>query len=732
MIFERFKKNTLSNLLIAILIFLGVLFCAQDVQAVVGNDSTTPAADESSTPAASAETTNTPPTSEDGSLEQRGIECGIVNGNILDCIPVTIYYLFYTPASWFLYLGAYLFDNILYLSISKDFVSMDFVDTLWTLVRDIANMAFIFILLYTGIMTMFGQIDWRSAVIKVVIIALLVNFSLFFSKVIIDFGNVLAVGIYSSMGSDSLTAGGHREITGHLVDAFEPQSFTSTAQKLGVMDGIVAFLIAGVVNIFVGWSFLVVGFMFLGRILAFWILMILSPIAFVSFAFPKGEQFTKWFHMLLNQSLVAPIFLFFLYIIMRVIEVNPFARINTTDATVGGFLMSKLFIPALFAGALVYAIKMAVDYTKKMSGEFGAMGSKIGGVATGLALGGVAMAGRGALGNVANRLFEGGRFQQMAGSNNAAARFVGRQMTFATDSLRNATFDARNTRAGASIGAGEGGGNEGYVEARDRRIAATKAKAEKLQLTEAQQAKIKENYQVTELEAEAARLDAQARRANAEVQGLKNVVEAAQDTATGQALVAAEEALKQEEEKLKTAQAEFKAAQEALNAANVNLGLANASGDPARIAQAQANVASAQTSVNDSSTKFSNQQTTVNARKGSRDAAKTAHDATPEAVAAAAAKNQIKNTEAAIRSIQQRAGRAKATAQAATRAAEEEIAQLNTVARGHYAEATTRGAFGTTLVFPSQEETDSAMEEIRGNDGDISYTERIIYTNITS
>ncbi len=68
------------------------------------------------------------------------------------------------------------------------------IETLWQLIRNLINVSFIFALIYIGITTILGVggVNWKSALKNLIICALLVNFSLFFSKVIIDVANVTA------------------------------------------------------------------------------------------------------------------------------------------------------------------------------------------------------------------------------------------------------------------------------------------------------------------------------------------------------------------------------------------------------------------------------------------------------------------------------------------------------------------------------------------------------------
>lgn len=349
------------------------------------------------------------------------LNCNITNGafgtkgTLADCFPVIIYYVIYKPAALFLAGTGYIFDAILGLSITGDKVSPPFVSAAWTVVRDFSNMLFIFILLYTGIMTMFGAADWRKVVLQVVIVALLINFSLFFTKVVIDAGNVLAVGIRSSISPG-------QSISEGLASAFQPQNFLLLVEgdKIGAGTSVTIFFVAAVVSGFAGYYFFKAALLFAGRLIAFWFLMIVSPFAFISTALPKGNVFSKWLDTLLSQAFVAPVFLFFIYLIMQVISagngiLEGFAR--------NGDWFDALIGPVIVATLLVLALKKALKFAEGMAGEFGAAGSSfvsgMMGVA-GVATGGVAGLARQTVGRYAARKLAGGTLEEGSAAEKAA------------------------------------------------------------------------------------------------------------------------------------------------------------------------------------------------------------------------------------------------------------------------------------------------------------------------
>ncbi|OHA84238.1 MAG: hypothetical protein A2937_00365 [Candidatus Yonathbacteria bacterium RIFCSPLOWO2_01_FULL_47_33b] len=374
-----------------------------------------------------------------------GINCNITDGWIgegkfADCIPVVVYYLIYKPASYLLIGSGYIFDKTIALSIDKTYVSDPaFINDSWKIIRDFSNMLFIFILLYTGIMTMFGSKDWKRTVIQVVIIALLINFSLFFTKVVIDAGNILATGVYSSINTGT-------SFSASLASKFQPQVFLDTAGQVGATNATIVFIIAAIVSVFAAYVFFKAALLFIGRLLAFWFLMIVSPFAFISTAFPKGNKFQEWFSLLLNQAFVAPVFLFMLYIIMQVLTAGN-GILSSIAQPSGSSWFNSLIAPILIAVLIIVALQKSLKFAESMAGDFGQLGAKIGGavlgVAGGAVLGGAAVAGRATVGRAAQRLEESGKLRQMATSDSKFARFAGRNLMGVTDKVRQGTFDAR-------------------------------------------------------------------------------------------------------------------------------------------------------------------------------------------------------------------------------------------------------------------------------------------------
>lgn len=441
---------------------------------------------------------------------------------------------------------------------------------------------------------MLGMGNWKKTVLQVVIIALLINFSLFFTKVVIDAGNILAVGIYSSMGTPKSASETHlnspsagfeeRNISAGLVKAFEPQSFISAAGAGGLknpMDATVIFIISALVNGFAAWVFFKAALLFIGRLIAFWFLMIVSPFAFISTTFPKGNKFEEWFHLLIAQAFVAPVFLFMVYLIMQLVSGGSgiLGSFVTNQGGAGGnFTFNTIIGPVIVATILIIALQKSLKFAEKMAGDFGALGAKLGGkvlgvagmaagLAGGVALGGAAFAGRQTFGRAAQRIGESEGLKKFAGNN----PFLGKMAFGATDKLSKGTFDLRGVKAvqsaakkgGVSVGNPWAGAKGGFEGGEKRQHQADLKFAEKLEVGEGGKESLRT---AEEEEVRAKKREEEAKTQTEEAQkNTKAVEEAHEKSSTGQAVKDAESSLRASEKMNEVAKAKVAGAQKAFD-----------------------------------------------------------------------------------------------------------------------------------------------------------------------
>ncbi len=365
----------------------------------------------------------------------------------------------------------------------------------WGVLRDIANMFFIFILLYTGIMLILGQEDHPGTRIKnVIIIAFLVNFSLLFTKLAIDASNMVSLVFYKILvPNDSMS------LSGLFMNGLGLNNGLLTSAAVGGKDyyylAIISYLLGTVVAVITAWVFLSAAITFIVRTIGLLILMILSPLAFVMYAFPGSynKHWGEWLKHLIQYCTVAPIYLFLIWVCAYIISamlrlLNPLdgSRAATLGegiaAGAGGTVSAAsginyylvFFVYAIVIGLIWASLKIAKDLSKSVPGS--GLGKTLIGGAAGLALGGVGgFLGRQVLGRGAAALAGNEGFK-----NYAAKSRTGKLLYNTTSKAASGTYDVRNskiaTKTGEQIGANFGKGTTGSYQKRIDDKAVEKAK----------------------------------------------------------------------------------------------------------------------------------------------------------------------------------------------------------------------------------------------------------------
>ncbi len=385
--------------------------------------------------------------------------CNDIVSTFTKCIVSAFYYLTWVPVNWIAKGAAAVLDFFIYYSISSTAYSSGFIGSAWATVRDIANLFFIIALLWVAIQTILGiGHHGKNMIATIVIVALVINFSLFVTQVIIDSSNILAKVFYNHI--DAKGANGEivgptdqKSITVSLVSAFNPQQMIYDAtDKIGV--SFLTILLSTALMIFMIIIFLSVAFLFVGRVAGLWISMIFAPIAFASYTLPvdiPGIGHKEWWDKLLEQAFMAPIFIFFLYVILLLgksfqLIVSDY---TSTDSTLAAVM--KVTIPFMLIFILLReAKKLAVKY----SGEMGAAFTKVGGFAMGAVGGAAAFALTGGVGKLAGMAGKSAWVQENI-EKKGMAGFGARMALRTADYGQKATFDIRKSPVGTAL-AGQG------------------------------------------------------------------------------------------------------------------------------------------------------------------------------------------------------------------------------------------------------------------------------------
>jgi len=275
------------------------------------------------------------------------------------------------------FLSAMLLDSVI--AVDEGFTTAPVVKIGWGITRSMVNMIFALILLVIAFGTILNidAYGLKNVLPKLIITIFLINFSLFFAGVIIDFSQVLtdfflsgSQGALSDQLMTSLGITQQKEGLPGIVSAawhtFTGVPVSLLIQKFFevILDSIATFI------------FLALALIFLVRIIALWILLILAPLAWALGIMPavSGSASGKWWNSFLKWAFIAPITSFFIYLALVISDQN--AKLEVLK----GFDTHKVsqFAGDFFTGlgvmqflAVTGILVASLIVGKSMSGEMG-------------------------------------------------------------------------------------------------------------------------------------------------------------------------------------------------------------------------------------------------------------------------------------------------------------------------------------------------------------------------
>lgn len=195
-------------------------------------------------------------------------------------------------------------------------------DVGWTLTRNLVNMTFIIILAWIGIATILRLREYRTGKIfmNLIIIALLVNFSPVLVGVVVDISNIIMNFFLSQItavqGGQNTFGQFIENVVGERAKEMG-QAFTLiyTGNLQVAIQSFMQILGYGLFFFFGSFIFGILALLFFLRVLAFWLLLIVSPIAFICYILPATKKYwNMWWRQLIQWALVGVFASFFLYL----------------------------------------------------------------------------------------------------------------------------------------------------------------------------------------------------------------------------------------------------------------------------------------------------------------------------------------------------------------------------------------------------------------------------------
>lgn len=250
------------------------------------------------------------------------------------------------------------------------------VAALWTVIRDLFNLLFVFGLIWIGFQTILdiGGADTKRTLGYIIAAALLINFSLYIAQVVVDFTSIASYQISQLMSSPykqeenilGIEVPGIADVFVDMTDVenFPKNSQTAADQIGGEKDSSggydtwgAAFLLGFVVMIVL----IIMGFVFAAgavilftRFIALIILMIFSPIMFLGWVLPSFKSKSKeWWKYFFNQALVGPAYLFMLYLALRALQ--QMSTMKPAEVTLYTMLLYFMIVTGFVWAALMVA-----------------------------------------------------------------------------------------------------------------------------------------------------------------------------------------------------------------------------------------------------------------------------------------------------------------------------------------------------------------------------------------
>jgi len=193
----------------------------------------------------------------------------------------------------------------------NNFITSAAVSNGWTIVRDVCNMFFVLILLIIAFATILKieQYNYKKWLPKLILMAILINFSKTICGLLIDFAQVVMLTFVNAFKDVA---------AGNLITNLgitEILTLAKSDASVGFWEIIGAYVL-GLLYIIIALVVIVTMLaMLVMRIVMIWIYIVLSPAAYLLSAFPGGQTYAKqWWTEFSKNLIVGPVLAFFIWL----------------------------------------------------------------------------------------------------------------------------------------------------------------------------------------------------------------------------------------------------------------------------------------------------------------------------------------------------------------------------------------------------------------------------------
>lgn len=211
----------------------------------------------------------------------------------------------------------------------QGFTSSPVVSAGWAVVRDVVNMFFVVILIIIAMGTIFGssRFQWKQQVPRLMIFAIVINFSKTLCGIMIDFAQVVMLTFANAL--KDIAGGNFIQLLG-LGDIFSlsdkadaiAQSAAGTGTGTGPFDYFVASVAAVFMMVWVLAVVIMLLFILVYRVVMLWILIVLAPLAWFlggqSVLKSGAGSYEEWWKNFICYTAIGPVITFFLWLTLAV------------------------------------------------------------------------------------------------------------------------------------------------------------------------------------------------------------------------------------------------------------------------------------------------------------------------------------------------------------------------------------------------------------------------------
>ena len=251
----------------------------------------------------------------------------------------------------------------------QNFIKVPVVQIGWTLSRDLANMAFIMVMLVMafGTVLRLESYGWKKMLPRLVAVAILINFSLVICGVFIDFGNSIGKFFISGGRQGTVLTTGVGDFIMTAVAAGQVAQLRNNVGSFG--EATASLIMASVVQLIfylvLAFMLLALAFIMIFRMINLWLLLIMAPLAWVASFVPGfSSYFSSWKKKFFDWAMFPAVMGFFIFLglLAGATLQSGSATLGAGGPDVGGF-WSYIFPEAAFSAVMQFIIVVAILMT---------------------------------------------------------------------------------------------------------------------------------------------------------------------------------------------------------------------------------------------------------------------------------------------------------------------------------------------------------------------------------